>query len=386
MLRAHQPNIGSGAYRTSRRTGEAVHAMPDSPVYTQPGGTPTNVRGVPGQARAGAIDAGMQGPEPNLANLLGSGETTFLVDFEPSNFVTLPAGVGSTVSIVVTNNCEWPLLLKRLSLFSDTHRRWLFQVRRGDGRLIIGDGFIHANCFGGTSVPGQLGPGIQLERLADLTFTFTNLDAALATDIGIGFEALEIANPEQLAGGRTLAEQVAMLNQLHEKWIKWGGLNPQERGLGFMLHEFGRFYTFPITRGTNFVRDDTDPRFQSIDLSLSPLGTPNRGTFRNETGGVFIWQAIAFNSDTGAGQEPFTFDISAGAQAWKMTESAVDSRLYSPAGVNGLDQYTPLWLPRPWVVKDQTTIAINLATSVGLANDPGVWFTAIGILVGGNVL
>lgn len=378
--------VGKGALTVQRRVGEPARELADTPVFAQPNGTPTHIAGSPTQAGEWQLhNRPSQGPDPNLSNLLGAGESTFLVDFQPSNAFTLPGGIGSTFSVKVTNNAEWPLLLKRWSVFaSGGVGQVLFRVHRGDGRFVIGDGWQHLQNFSGTNVPAQLGPGIQLERLADLTFEFHNL-AAGANDLIIGFEALEIANPEQLPSGRTLAEQVALLNEQHEKWVRWAGLNPLSRGLGFAMQEFGRFYTFPLTEGV--VEDDTNAHFQSVDLSLQPPGTPNRGAFRNETGGVFVWQTINYHSDFGGAPAPFMFEINAGARAWKLTEGFVDSRLYAPAGRNVLDQYTPLWLPRPWVIKDQTTIVVNLSTAPDApAVPPGVWFEAVGILIGGNVL
>jgi hypothetical protein len=374
------PLIGPDALAQARRVGEAAPQPVDAPSYVSPDGTATRVHGSPNQA--GLNSPAGQGPDPNLSNLLGGGETTFLVDFQPSNFFVLAGGVGSRQTIRVTNNSNYPLLLKRWSLIPDPHLNFLVRVTRGDGRAIIGDGWLHAGQIAGVSVPLQLGPGIALERLADLRFDFYNLDAAAVT-IGLDFEALKVANPEQSPTGKTLKQQLEQLTALYNKWQDWAGLNPQQRGLGAALYDFGRFYTFPLTQGV--VQTDPDPHFQAVETVTGAPGTPFRGAFRNETGGVFVWQWIAFYSDFGGAPAPFTFDISSGAKSWKLTEGAVDSRLHQPAGVNVLGQWTPLWLPRPWIVKDQTTIVANISTPLGALVQPAVWFVAGGILIGGGV-
>lgn len=317
-------------------------------------------------------------PDPNLQQLLGEGETTFFLNAVPSNEVTLAGVIGAQVQMTFTNNGKWPLLLKALGLTAASHLDWVWQLQRSDGNFPIGSGWHHARNLSGVGVPLLLGNGIALGRQNSYTITFQNLSAVSTTILFVA-RALEVANPEGIPVGASLEDQARLLNTLAQKWRNLNGLAPEEVGLALQLIRNGRFYTFPITNPT--VASALSARFASVDLSTIAVGAPLLASWRNETGGTFIWEGIVYHS-TGAAVpgDSFTWAIEVGGGSWKMTQGSVQSRAFQ-GGRNAIGQWVPIHLPKPWIVPSGATMQVTLTGQGGA--QPGVWFEAVGTLVGG---
>ncbi len=340
-------------------------------------------------AEVSAQARGDMGPNANLAQLLGEGETTYFLNARPSNAITLAGGVGTRTEITFENNGKWPLLLKAMSMAIDgqtAHLDWMWQLERGDGTFPVGQGFHHARNLSGVGVPLLLGNGMGLGHLNELTLRFHNLSVD-PVDIITMWKALQVANPEQMPVGGSLLEQSAALNVLAVKWRNWKNVSPSEQGLGMQLLRNGRFYTFPLQRP--IIDDVTNPRFGAVDMSVGN-GPPIIATFRNETGGIFIWEAIVYTSTTlqpPLPLDPFTWSLETGSGSWRMTQGAVDSRTLQ-GGRNAIGQWVPIHNPRPWIIKNRTTVQVNLGGVIPGQPilQPGVWFEAVGTLIGGNRL
>ncbi len=326
-------------------------------------------------------DRGAVPDDPNLANLLGDGETTILTNATPSNVVVLAGGIGAVTELTFTNTAKYPLLLKTLSMFVEgADDDFVWSLQRGDGSFPIGQGNIHFRLLGSDRGMGlRLGHGIRLMRLNELTFRFQNLSADVKT-IGVAFEALQIANPMGEIVGVGLEEQVAALRHFQQQQAGYARGTPPDRGLGAQLIANGRFYTFPIE--APIVEDAASVRFASVDLALL---SPTVARFRNETGGRFYLEWLVWTTTDDAA-DAFAFSLSTGGASWLMTQGAVDSRFWRPRRDPTTGLWTPLYLPNPWVIDSEpTTVEVNLQTIPG-EGTPGVWFLAGGTLVGGNVI
>lgn len=317
--------------------------------------------------------------DPNLAQLLGEGETTYFLNASPSNEVALAGVIGAQVEMVLTNNGRWPLLLKAVGLTPSVHLDWVWQLQRSDGSFPLGSGWHHARNLSGVNVPLLLGNGLTVDKDNTYTLRFQNL-SAVATNILAVFKALQIANPEGIPSAPTLEGQVALLDKLANRYVSWANFSPAERGLAMKMYQHGHFYTFPLQNP--IVNTATDPRFAAVDLSLFPAGSRQLATFRNETG-LFIWEGIVYHT-TGAAVpgDPFTFEIETGSGSWKMTQGAVQSRAFF-GGRNSIGQWIPIRNPKPWIIGRDTDVQVTLRAETAAL--PGVWFEAIGTIIGAKV-